>query len=116
MDIRERVIYLVRKSGMTQKEFAKAINAHETTVNGWFLKQNRNPSAKYIIPICKLFNVSQEWLLTGKEDHTPQKPEASLGEKLAKIKFALYGEIEDLSDIEKQDILDYIRFKKAQRN
>lgn len=39
----------------------------------------------------------------------------SLDQQLSGIDFALSGEIHDLTDNEKQDILDYIRFKKSQR-
>ena len=30
------------------------------------------------------------------------------------IDFALYGEVKELTDGQKQDVLDFIRFKKAQ--
>jgi len=107
MNTRERIVKLVKESGLTQKEFAEAIKAPVTTVNGWFKKDTKSPSADYIIPISELFGVSPEWLLTG-EGKTPD-------DQLSRIEFALSGEIKQLSDIEKQDILDYIRFKKAQR-
>ena len=65
MTIRERVIQLANDKDMSQKELAIAINAPVTTVNGWFKNENRSPSAEYLIPICVLFQVSVEWLLTG---------------------------------------------------
>lgn len=46
-------------------------------------------------------------------ENTPQKK--TLDQQLSGIDFALSGEIHDLTDAEKQDILDYIRFKKSQR-
>ncbi len=46
-------------------------------------------------------------------DNTPHKK--TLDQQLSGIDFALSGEIHDLTDNEKQDILDYIRFKKSQR-
>ncbi len=67
MTIRERVIFLSEENHISQKELAASINAPATTVNGWFKNDNRSPSSEYLIPICELFSVSVEWLLTGKE-------------------------------------------------
>jgi len=67
MTIRERVIELAKSQDMKQSELADAIKAPRSTVNGWFKSDKRNPSAEYILPICKLFNVDVEWLLAGKE-------------------------------------------------
>ena len=35
--------------------------------------------------------------------------------QLSDIEFALFGEVRELSDQDKQDVLDFIRFKKAMR-
>ena len=50
-------------------------------------------------------------------DEQKEKPAAKsseLDQQLEGIDFALFGEVKDLTDEQKQDILDYIRFKKAQ--
>lgn len=58
--------------------------------------------------IADLYHVSVDHLL-GREERA-----ASLDEQLEGLDFALYGEIKELTDEQKQDILDYARFKKAQ--
>lgn len=57
------------------------------------------------------FNVTVDYLLGRTDDPTPP----TLDEQLSGIDFALSGEIRDLTDDEKQDILDYVRFKRAQK-
>lgn len=58
--------------------------------------------------LADLFDVSVDYLL-GREEH-----KHTLDEQLEGIEFALYGEVKELTDAQKQDILDYARFKKAQ--
>ena len=53
--------------------------------------------------------------LMGWEQESNQAPEPTLDEQLEGVEFALWGEVQDLSDEEKQDILDFIKFKKSQR-
>lgn len=66
-NLRERVIALVEDAHMSQKDFADMIHAPQSTVNGWFTQENRQPSNEYIVPIAELFSVSCSWLLSGKE-------------------------------------------------
>ena len=66
-NLRERVIALVEDAHMSQKDFAEMIHAPQSTVNGWFTQENRQPSNEYIVPIAELFSVSCSWLLSGRE-------------------------------------------------
>ena len=59
--------------------------------------------------LSDIFNCSIDYLL-GKSD-VP----TSLDEQLANEEFALYGEVHDLTDEEKQRVLDFIKFTKSQR-
>ena len=54
------------------------------------------------------FGVSVDYLL-GKEEKTP-----TIDEQMNDIEFALYGEVKDLTDEQKQEILDFVKFKKLQ--
>lgn len=69
----------------------------------------RKPDPEILLKLADYFGVSVDHLL-GREEHTP-----TLDEQLEGVDFALSGEIRDLNDAEKQDILDYIRFKKQQK-
>ena len=62
-----------------------------------------------MLRIAKYFNASLDDLFGVKEIPEGESTEMS------NIEFALSGEIHDLTEAEKQDVLDYVRFKRAQR-
>ena len=59
--------------------------------------------------------VNEAWLMGYDVPMVDEAPEPTLDEQLEGVEFALWGEVQDLSDDEKQDILDFIKFKKSQR-
>lgn len=64
--------------------------------------------------IADYFGVSVGYLLGTEEKENPVVKSSELDQQLQGIDFALFGEVKDLTAEQKQDILDYIRFKKAQ--
>ncbi len=92
---------------MSQKEIGNIFHASQNTVSQWE-NGTRKPSYEIIQEIADYFEVSVDYLL-GREERKP-----TLDEQLEGIEFALYGEVKELTDAQKQDILDYARFKKAQ--
>lgn len=68
MTIGNRVLYLLKKNGLKQKDLAEYIGTKPSTVNGW-KQENRNPSSNLIIPICEFLNISIIYLLTGIEEN-----------------------------------------------
>ena len=66
MTVRDRIFEKLDEMNMTQKEFSKRTGIPETTVSDW-RKKRTNPMAEKIMVICKVLNVSPEWLLTGVE-------------------------------------------------
>ena len=62
-----------------------------------------------MLRIAKYFNASLDDLFGVKEIPEGESTEMS------NIEFALSGEIHDLTEAEKQDVLDYVRFKRSQR-
>lgn len=96
------------KKGVYQKDVAKYLGVDRTT----YVKYERGdsePSIDIIKKLANYFDVTVDFLV-GKE-----KKANTLDEQLSGIEFALYGEIHDLTDDEKQDILSYVKFKKSQR-
>ena len=59
--------------------------------------------------LASYFGVTSDYLLGVTDQRTAP------AEELEGIDFALSGEIKDLTENEKQDLLDYIRFKKKQK-
>lgn len=64
MTISDRVFEKLQETGMTQKEFAAQTGIPESTVSDW-RKKKTNPSADKLLIICKVLNVTPEWLLSG---------------------------------------------------
>ena len=66
MTIRDRIFDKLEELNMTQKEFSKRTKIPESTVSDW-RKKKTNPTAEKIMVICKVLDVSPEWLLSGIE-------------------------------------------------
>ena len=140
-----RLKELREEKGMNQREFAAALGVSPATVGMWESGAREPRSFKQLQRIADYFAVSTDYLLgntpfgrtfvfddesqidedldwAGQPQSKAEKKEAPIPEaetgldaQLSGIDFALSGEIHDLTDNEKQDILDYIRFKKSQR-
>ncbi|MFR5438804.1 MAG: helix-turn-helix domain-containing protein [Monoglobus pectinilyticus] len=94
--------------GLSQEELANIIGVRQSTVGMWENGSNK-PRHSTLLKLAEALKVSVDEL-TGDKSQT-----SSLDEQLKDIDFALQGEVHDLTDAEKQDILDYIKFKKMQR-
>ena len=66
MTIRDRIFERLDELNMTQKDFSDKTGIPQTTVSDW-RKKRTNPTAETIMIICKVLNVTPEWLLSGVE-------------------------------------------------
>ena len=64
MTISERIIERLKQIPMTQKEFARRTGIKESTISEW-KKKKTNPSSDKILSICKVLDITPEWLLSG---------------------------------------------------
>ncbi len=62
----ERLYELRRKKNLSQEEMAEKLNVSRQTISKWETNQSQ-PDFDKIIPLCQLFNISSEELLTGKK-------------------------------------------------
>jgi len=67
MTLGEKLAKLRKEKGLSQEEVADRINVTRQTVSKWELDQSL-PDFDKIIPICKLFNITSDELLTGDMD------------------------------------------------
>ena len=65
IEIIERIKKVIKAKGLTQKEFAQAINLAPSTISDYFAGR-ANPSDKVLKLISSVFGVSYEWLKEGK--------------------------------------------------
>ena len=66
MLIRDRIFDKLEEKNMTQKEFSKKTGIPQTTISDW-RKKRTNPTAEKIMIICRVLDVTPEWLLSGIE-------------------------------------------------
>ncbi len=64
--IGERLIYLLNRGSLSPSDFAKGISASTGNVGDWLAGRSK-PGSKALLKISKFFNVSQEWLLEGRD-------------------------------------------------
>ena len=96
------------EKGLTQTEFATQFHVSNGAVGNWE-SGKRQPDSNTLVKLADFFGVSVDYLL-GKTDEP-----RTLDQQLEGIDFALYGEVHELTDEEKQDIINFARFIKSQR-
>lgn len=77
MNLGEKLYDLRKKHNFSQEEIAEKLNVTRQTVSKWETGESK-PDIDKIIPICELFQITTEELLTGKEI---KKEEITLEEK-----------------------------------
>lgn len=92
---------------ISQQELAAKIGVSQSTIGMWESRK-REPSFSTIEKIADFFGVSVDYLLG-------RSSETSIDEQLSGVEFALYGEEKDLTDEEKEKILEFAKFVKSQR-
>ena len=105
-----RIRELRKVKNITMKQLGKIIGVAESTIS-LYENGKRQPDNDILIKLADYFEVSVDYLL-GRDD-MPQSP--TLDEQLTGIDFALWSETQDMTDAEKQDIIDYIQFRKTKR-
>lgn len=71
MNIGEKLFELRKSKNLSQEEVADKLNVTRQTVSKWETNQS-TPDFDKIIPLCELFNISTEELLTGKKKEEPK--------------------------------------------
>lgn len=66
MTLGERLTELRKKMNLSQEDVAEKLNVTRQTVSKWELDQS-TPDFDKVIPICKLYNITSEELLTGRK-------------------------------------------------
>lgn len=69
MEINERIFYLLEKQKRTAKELGDYIGVRPSSISAW-KTEGSYPSSKYVIRISEFFDVSIEYLFTGKNSGT----------------------------------------------
>ena len=100
------------ESGMSQTDVARVLNITRQAYNHYETGQ-RQPPQDVLIKLADLFNASVDYILGRTDDRQPSN---SLDKQLEGIDFVLWGEVHDLTDEEKKDIINFVKFTKSKRN
>lgn len=65
MTISARIASLIKERGLLQKTIAETVGVTPSTVNTWIKNDNESIPSSYIMPICRLLDVTPEELLDG---------------------------------------------------
>ena len=86
MNLGEKLFELRKEKNLSQEEVADKLNVTRQTVSKWETNQS-TPDFDKIVPLCELFGISTEELLTGKKPdiNTVQKQEEKQEEAEEKI-------------------------------
>lgn len=125
MTIGRRIKEARTSINISQLELGKRLGVSQSMI-AQYENNLRNPKLETLQKIADALGCTVDYLLgdvpepDGKlvfadEIETPDpKREDRIDRELEGIDFALYGEVKDLTNEQKQDVLDFIRFKKAQ--
>lgn len=127
-ELYDRIASLCSEKGIKPGRMCNDLGISRGNIGDLKAGRIKTLSIKTVTAIADYFSVSTDYLLGNVSDPffrldnektlrdiNSYEDEPSLDQQLSGIDFALSGEIHDLTDAEKQDILDYIRFKKSQR-
>ena len=67
MTISDRIFERLNQIQMSQKTFSMETGISQSTISEWKSKKT-NPTSEKIMIICKVLNVTPEWLLSGIEN------------------------------------------------
>jgi transcriptional regulator with XRE-family HTH domain len=71
-----RILDLIDHSGLNDKQILKKLNISNTsTITDWRSGKSKSPSAQNIIKFSNFFNVSTDYILTGKEKYNVLTPD-----------------------------------------
>ena len=90
--IATRILEVVKKAGINKSEFARKIGVTPAYISKLAKYPDSVPSDRTISDICREFNVSEEWLRTGKGETFIQ---LSRSETIAKFAGGLMKEEDD---------------------
>lgn len=95
---------LRENANLTQSELAERVGLKRYSISDWE-NERTEPDIESIKRLAHFFNVSTDYLL-GRSD----TPNEAKEEDLDDYKFALYGEVRDLTPAEKDEILRLVKF------
>ena len=67
MTISDRIFEKLKERNMSQRVFAESTGITQSAISEWKIRRT-NPTSEKIMIICKVLDVSPEWLLSGADN------------------------------------------------
>ena len=83
MNLGERLLNLRKKEHLSQEEVAFKLNVSRQTISKWETDQS-TPDFDKIAPLCELYGITADELLTGKKEEIKEEKLSSNKEEIAK--------------------------------
>jgi transcriptional regulator with XRE-family HTH domain len=115
MDIGCRIKELRKKRGLNQPELGKIVNLTGSTISAIEMGKN-NPTPETIIKLCEFFEVSADYLLTGKEEPTGISEEEREILEILRKDDALTQALKEAAKLKKKAISYLVNYKQPEQN
>lgn len=73
MELHERIALARKQAGLSQEQLGEKLGVSRQAVSKWESGQS-NPDVAYVAGMCRLFDVSSDWLLLGEENAQTNAP------------------------------------------
>jgi transcriptional regulator with XRE-family HTH domain len=105
----DRVLYLMSDKNISAVKLCSEIGLAKNAISEW--KAGRiKPSTEHVTKIAKYFKVSTDYLHGLTDDPDPSAPEGGITDD--DIKFALYGEVGEITDQQFNEVKRLIQLQK----
>ncbi|MEA4875296.1 helix-turn-helix transcriptional regulator [Anaerorhabdus sp.] len=111
MSIEQDVKELILKEYRSIREFAIAIDLPYSTVDTILKKGFAKAGVQNVIKICNALDIDIDSLSNGTIAYKQKKEDNDVS--FDDFRFALYGEVKDLTEGQKEDLLNFARFLKS---
>lgn len=85
MTLGEKLFQLRKEKNLSQEEVAEKLNVSRQTISKWETDQS-SPDLDKIVPLCELYEISTDYLLTGKKKEKRKEEEKQVSTNQMKTK------------------------------
>lgn len=112
----KRIEALCKNKGVNVTQMCRDTGIVRGNLTDLKMGRTKSLSAKNAEKVASYFGVSVGYLLGSEENNPAALSGSELDKQLEGIDFALYGEVKDLTDDQKRDVLQFVQFLKQQKD
>ena len=107
----KRVAQRRKELGLTQEKAAERCGLSQQFFAS-IETGGKNVRGESLLKLAMGLDISADYLLTGRQPEGEANPQSPLDLQLEGIDFALFGEVRDMTDAQKRDVLKFAKFLK----